>query len=154
MVKRKRAKNAPLQAALRCVTLAVRMMLARISACLILLVLSSGCATSTITNLTPSTHVRNANGLYSFEVALDSRQQSMRKETLKPYVMIGVDLFPMQPAPVLKNRWETLIPIAPDQKFVHYRYKFDFQYLTIPQRRPSSLLSAPYRLEIIDQPKQ
>lgn len=118
-----------------------------LTACAVVL---TGCTTTTVTNLTPSRQPRNSAGLYPFEVAFDTNQQSVKEETLTPYVLIGLQSYPMKPAPVLKNRWETLIPIPPDQTVVHYRYKFDYEYLSIPQRRSSSKLSVPYRLEIVD----
>lgn len=108
-----------------------------------------GCST-TITNLTPSQQPRNATGLYPFEVLFNSDQKTIRKETIKPYVVIGLEATPMQPAPVLRNRWETLVQIPPDKKFVNYRFKFDYEYSAIPQRRAGSVLSAPYQLEILD----
>jgi hypothetical protein len=127
------------------------MMFARFLACCCSGFLLTGCGSTAITNLTPSQTPRSASGLYPFEVALDSNQQTIRKETLTPYVLVGTELFPMKPAAVLKNRWETVIPIPAGQQSVHYRYKFDYQYATIPQRRMSSKLSAPYRLEIVDE---
>ncbi len=109
-----------------------------------------GCTTPTITNLTSSQQPRNTNGLYSFEAAWESRQHSIRKDSIQPSVIIGAEAFPMRPGPVLKNRWETLVPVPPDRKFVYYRYKFDFEYDSIPQKRASSSLSPPYKLEIVD----
>jgi hypothetical protein len=118
---------------------------------LVLALALSGCSTPTITNLTPSRLPRNASGLYPFEVAWDSSQQSLRKESIRPYVVVGLEPpYPMQPAPILKNRWETLVPIPAGQKFIHYQYKFDYDYNSIPVRRSNSKLSAPYQLEIID----
>ncbi|MBM3832281.1 MAG: hypothetical protein FJ403_03190 [Verrucomicrobia bacterium] len=127
------------------------MIILKWTACLLAMLVLSGCSTTITTNLTPSKHVRNANGLYLFEVALDSNQQTLRKETIKPYVVIGFDKYPMVPAPVLKNRWETLVgPIPADRTHVNYRYKFDYEYNRFPQRGSSSKLSPPYQLEIID----
>jgi len=84
-------------------------------------------------------------------MVFSSNQKSLRKETVQPSVIVGLQTYPMQPAPVLKNRWETLVPIAADQKIVHYRFKVDFQYEAVPVRRSGSDLSAPYQLEIVDQ---
>lgn len=113
--------------------------------------LLAGCATPTnITNLTPRTAVRNANGLYPVEVEWKSRQQTMRRETIKPAVMIGNEFYPMRPAPLLKNRWETLIPLPVDQEYVHYRIKFDYDYNSIPVPRQDSKLSPPYQLRIVE----
>ncbi len=116
---------------------------------LLLILILSACST-TITNLTPSKQTRNATGLYPFEVALETNEQTLRQDTLKPYVIIGLDSYPMVPAPVLKNRWETVIQIPADKKFLSYRYKFDYNYNGFPQRGMSSKLSPPYQVEIVD----
>jgi hypothetical protein len=121
---------------------------ARFLALFVVALLLSGCKT-TVTNLTPAQAPRNTNGLYLFEVALDTSEQVLRKETIKPYVQMGEELYPMKPAPVLKNRWETLVPIAADKQVVNYRYKFDYEYNSIPKRGQGSKLSAPYQLEIL-----
>jgi hypothetical protein len=119
--------------------------------CFFLLILSflvTGCST-TITNLTPRQQIRNETGLYPFEVAWDSNERAIRKETIQPYVIIGQNSFPMQPTPMVPNRWETLIPIPHGENFVNYRYKFDYDYSSIPQRRKGSRLSPPYRLDLL-----
>jgi hypothetical protein len=125
------------------------MTIAKLFSLLALGFLLSGCST-TVTNLTPSQLPRNAKGLYTFEAALDSREQTLRKETIKPYVLIGLESYPMQPVPLIKNRWETVVPIAADKKYINYRYKFDYEYNSIPKRAQGSKLSTPYHLEITD----
>lgn len=112
--------------------------------------LLAGCKSTTITNLTPTQLVRNSSGLYPFEMAWDTRQQSLRPESLKPYVIVGMETYPMRPTAVVSNRWETLIPISPDQKLIYYRYKVDYDYNSIPQARSNSKLSPPYRLEVTE----
>jgi hypothetical protein len=109
----------------------------------------AGCAT-TVTNLTPTTQARKLNGLYPIEVAVDTRQQSLQQETITPYVLIGAQSYPMQQTMLLKNRWETLVPIPADREFVSYQFKFDYEYLGIPRRQKGSKLSAPYQLRILD----
>lgn len=116
---------------------------------LVIPLLLAGCAT-TATNLTPRQLPRNASGLYPFETAFDSNQHSIRKDTVQGHVIVGSESYPMQQTPMLKNRWETLVPIPPDRTFVTYRYKFDYEYNRIPSPGKSSKLSPPYRLEIID----
>jgi hypothetical protein len=111
--------------------------------------LLSGC-TTTVTNLTPSTQKRNANGLYPFEVIFDTTEQCIRKETVAPYVLIGSQMYPMQPTMLLKNRWETLAPIPADREYVSYQYKFNYEYNAIPSRGRSSKLSPPFQLQILD----
>jgi hypothetical protein len=109
-----------------------------------------GC--STITNLTPATQPRNATGLYPIEAKWDSRQQSIRPQSFKPSVMVGLESYPMRKTPLMKNRWETLVPISADKNMINYRFKFDFEYNAIPQPRPDSILSREYQLGIVDRP--
>ena len=109
----------------------------------------SGCAT-TITNLTPGNLPRNANNLYPFEVTLETSEASIREDTIKPFVMIGENIYPMQAVQMVKNRWETLVPIPASTNYVYYRYKFDYTYDRIPKPGNSSRLSTTYKLEIVD----
>lgn len=108
-----------------------------------------GCRT-TITNLTPSHQPRNPNNLYPFEVALETSQKSIRKDSVTPSVIIGTESYAMQRAPVLSNRWEALVPIPGNTNFVYYQYKFDYQYDRMPQPGKSSRRSPAYQLEIVD----
>jgi uncharacterized protein YceK len=110
----------------------------------------AGC--STITNLTPSQQPRNASGLYPVEAKWDSRQQTIRPESFKPSVMVGLQSYPMRKTALMKNRWETLVPVPPDQNSINYRFKFDFEYNAIPQPMPDSKLSREYKLQIFDKP--
>jgi hypothetical protein len=109
--------------------------------------LFTGC--STITNLTPDKQPRNAAGLYPVEVAFDTRQQSLRPQSIKPSVLVGVESYPMRKTPLMKNRWETLVPIPADKNAINYHFKFDFEYNAIPQVRPDSIMSREYQLEIV-----
>lgn len=112
--------------------------------------LLTGC--STITNLTPNKQARNATGLYPVEVAFDTRKQSIRPQSIKPSVIIGNDTFPMRKTPLVKNRWETLVPIAPNQNAIDYHFQFYYEYNAIPQVRPGSLMSREYHLDIGEKP--
>ena len=107
-----------------------------------------GC--STITNLTPSQQPRNATGLYPIEAAWESRQQSIRPQSIQPYVMVGLESYPMRQTAHMKNRWETLVPIPADKDHLIYRFKFDYEYNAIPRPLPNSKLSHEYRLRILD----
>ena len=110
----------------------------------------TGC--STITNLTPSRQSRNATGLYPVEAAWESRQQSIRADSMKPLVVVGLDSYPMRRTSLMNNRWETLVPIPADKDSIIYRFKFDFDYNTIPVPRPDSKMSPEYKLQIVDKP--
>ena len=50
----------------------------------------------------------------------------------------------------MKNRWETLVPVPATTNVVYYKFKFDYQYNSIPHRRPDSKLSSEFRLTILD----
>jgi hypothetical protein len=109
----------------------------------------SGCTTA-LTNLTPRSQTRNANGLYPVEVMWESRAADIMKETIKGYVVVGQDAYPMQRSPMLTNRWETLLPVPGDKDFINYRFKFDYMYLKIPKPQPSSKMSDPYQMQVVD----
>ena len=110
--------------------------------------LFTGC--SSITNLTPLQQTRNATGLYTVEVALASRQQTLRWDSIKPSVVVGVDFYPMRPTPLMKNRWETLVPVPASTNVAYYKFKFDYQYNSFPGPRNDSKLSGEYKLTILD----
>jgi hypothetical protein len=118
----------------------------------VLLLLAAGCSTTSITNLTPRQLPRSNNDLYRFEASWKSRQQTLRKESLKAYVVIGTELYLMKPTPVVANHWETFVPVPADTDVVNYRYKFDFDYNSIPQRRSNSKMSRPYQLKLLPPP--
>ncbi len=109
--------------------------------------LLAGC-TSTFTNLTPVHQTRNANNLYPVEVAMVSRQQTLRWDSIKPQILVGNEAYPMRPTTLMTNRWEGLIPVPAGTSLVHYRYKFDFDYNAFGQPKPDSALSPEYTLQI------
>src|SRR3954469_3125507 len=113
------------------------------------LLLLTGC-TSVFTNLSPQTQVRNTNNLYTVEVAMTSRQQTLRWESIKPQILVGSDVYQMRPTLLMTNRWEGLVPVSPGTNLVHYRYKFDFQYNAMGHAMPDSALSPEYSLRILD----
>ena len=119
-------------------------------ACLFpLLVFITGCA-STFTNLTPQMQERNANNLYAVEVAFDSRQQTLRWDTIKPKIVVGTDFYSMRPTKMMASRWEGLVPVPAGTNIVYYRYKFDFNYNAMGHPKTDSALSGEYTLRIVD----
>ena len=108
----------------------------------------TGCATSRITNLTVSRQPRNPSGVYPVEFAWDSSQQTLIEGSIKPYVVVGFDFYPMRPALHIRNRWETVIPVAPDKNTVTYHFKVDYEYRSFGKPEKSSRLSPDYRLDI------
>ena len=110
--------------------------------------LLAGCAT--FTNLTPQRQVRNANNLYPVEVAFNTRQQSLRWDSIQPFVNVGPDFFPMRPTLLMNNRWEGLVPVPPGTNTIRYRYKFDFKYNVVgDQPQSDSAISPEYTLRVL-----
>ena len=110
----------------------------------------TGCA-GTFTRLTPNQQLRNANNLYPVEVSFNSKQQSVRWDSVKPYVLVKGELYPLRPVPVVPNRWEGLVPVPPTASSVAYRFKFDYLYNNFgTEPKPDSAFSPEYNLHIID----
>ncbi len=112
-------------------------------------VLLAGCAAH-FTNLTPQRVTRNANNLYPVEVAFNSRQQSLRWDSIQPYVVVETQPYPMRPVEMMRNRWETLIPAPLGTNILHYHFKFDYLYNAIPTPKPDSATSPTYTLKIAE----
>lgn len=113
--------------------------------------LASGCATTTFTNLTARQTFHNDKELYPVEVALSSRQQTLRWQTIKAYAVVGNDTYTMRLTPLMTNRWETLIPVPSGKNAVDFRFKFDYMYDAFGSPgKLDSLLSPTYRLQILD----
>ena len=108
-----------------------------------------GC-TATFTNLTPQQQSRNANNMYPVEVALASRQQTMRWDSIRPQIVVGDQFYSMRPTLMMTNRWEGMVPVAPGANVVHYRYKFDYNYNALGSPRSDSALSPEYTLRILE----
>jgi hypothetical protein len=114
--------------------------------------LLAGCMTATFTRLTPDQQPRNANNLYPVEVSFNTKQQSVRWDNVKPYVLVNGELYPLRPVPVVPNRWEGLVPVPPTATSVTYRFKFDYKYNNFgSEPKPDSAFSPEYHLHILDQ---
>jgi hypothetical protein len=122
-------------------------MLKRILSLLFAPLLLAGC-TSTFTNLTPLHQTRNSNNLYPVEVAMTSRQQTLRWDTIHPQIVVGTEYYPMRPTTLMTNRWEGLVPVPAGTDLVHYRYKFDYNYNAMGNPKADSALSPEYTLRI------
>lgn len=111
-------------------------------------IILAGC--TSITNLTPSKLPRNSTGFYQVEAAWNSRQRTIRDESMKPLVMVGNEVYEMRRVPRVENRWETMIPVPPSVSAVRYQFKFDYYVNAIPRALPDSKLSPEFKLEILD----
>jgi hypothetical protein len=110
--------------------------------------LMAGCATQ-LTNLTPGQQVRNTNNLYSVEVAFNTRQQTVRWQSIQPKIIVGKEHYEMRPTPYMTNRWEGLIPVPPTTDMVHYHYRFDFRYNRMGEHGNDNAISKDYTLRIL-----
>jgi len=117
----------------------------------LLLLVSTGCTTYHITNLTATSAPRNEDGLYPVEMEFTSNQTSLRHDSIQPHVVIGFDFYPMEQTTLLTNRWETLIPVPADQNFVNYKFKIDFDVNEFGGRGQSSISSTEYKLTVTDE---
>ena len=115
----------------------------------LLALLAVGCR-ATFTNLTPQTQFRNANNLYPVEVALDTRQATLRWDTINPQILVGTEFYKMRPTLLMTNRWEGFVPVSAGTNIVHYRYKFDFDYNSFGKAKPDSAMSPEYTLRILE----
>jgi hypothetical protein len=106
--------------------------------------------TSTITNLTVSKLPRTPSGLYPVEVDWDCAQPALVPGSVQPYVVIGYESYKMRPVLGMQNRWETVVPVAPDKTAVPYHIRFDYQYRKAGRTETSSQLSHGYVLNIMD----
>jgi hypothetical protein len=112
--------------------------------------LLAGCST-TFTRLTPLEQPRNANNLYPVEVQFNSSQQSLRWDSLKPYVLVNGELYPLRAEGLVQNRWEGFVPVPAGANSVGYRFKFDYLYNNFnTPPKPNSAWSPEYKLQIID----
>lgn len=123
-------------------------MLKRFLPLLLAPLLFSGC-TATFTNLTPHQQLRSTNNLYRVEVAMASRQQTLRWDSVQPKVLVGKESYPMRATSLMTNRFEGLIPVPTGTDIVHYHYRFDFNYNAFGGPRPDSAISPDYSFKII-----
>ena len=114
------------------------------------LLLLSCTTTSTVTNLTSSRAKRSPNNLYLIEYAWSSNQQSVRADSITPYVVVGPDTYPMRKVPKMKNRWEAYVPVPPTQKSLLYHIKVDYEYNAFGKRGKDSIKTEEYKLTIED----
>ena len=119
-----------------------------IGLCLMMTALAlAGCVT-TVTNLTATTQARNPNNLYLIEYQWDTTQQTIRPDSIQPFVVVGFDTYEMRPTLKLTNRWEALVPIAADKNVITYRFKVDYEFRRFGKPGQASKGSPEYKLYI------
>ena len=116
--------------------------------CLLSVSLFLGCVQTTITNLTPQRMPRSNTGFYPVEMIWQSNQTALRRETVKPVVLVGTNAYPMKRTQLLTNRWETLVPIGKQANVLRYRIKVNWQFNAIPVPQANSQLSREFLLQV------
>jgi hypothetical protein len=112
----------------------------------------AGCTTPMFTRLTPAQQPRNPDNLYPVEAAFDSQQQALRWDSIQAYVLVNGQSLPMRPVPLVKNRWEGLVPLPAGANAITYRFKFDYLYNNFGSApKPNSVMSKLYTLKVVDQ---
>jgi hypothetical protein len=118
---------------------------------LTLALMLTGCA-SIFTRLSPLEQPRNPNNLYPVEVQFNSQDQSMRWDSLKPYVLVQGQLYPLHAVPMVPNRWEGFVPVSQSSDETEFRFKFDYLYNAFnPEPKQASATSPLYKLKIVNQ---
>jgi hypothetical protein len=116
--------------------------------CILIPIFFTGCIYHEITNMTPGTLTRNTKGLYPVHIIWESNDNAIRHDTIKPVVLIGTNSFEMKRTPLMKNRWETPVPIGQVANELRYRIKVNWKYNTIPVPAANSQLSEEFLLRI------
>ena len=111
-------------------------------------VLGLGCASSQNTNLTPRSAAPSPESTYLFETTFRTHRRGVPPENVKAWVVMGLNLYPMQPVPNTENRFEALLPLPTDRPVLRYRYKFEFTYPGVLDNKVNSTMSPEYELQV------
>jgi hypothetical protein len=110
--------------------------------------LLAGC--SSVGNLTPSRYPRTENGFYRVEAQWNSNSEAIRANSFRPEVVVGLKTYPMQPVPLVQDRWEAYIPVEPGEKEIVYHFRFDYVENGFYHPKQGSADSPDYTLKIGD----
>ena len=108
----------------------------------------TGCVTHTVTNLTVTEQPRSPNNMYRIEYQWDSTQQTERRGSVKPVVMVGFEEYEMKPVMKMHNRWEAWVPVPPGKNEITYQFKIAYQYTGFGKIETASTKSKEYTLTI------
>lgn len=110
----------------------------------------SGCTYNRFTNLTPTQLPRDTSDSYPVEMSWESNNRTIVDDSIRAYVVVEKDFYPMTRTPVVKDRWEAMVPVRPGSDYVNYHFKVDYGYKGMPNVRANSDLSDPFILKISD----
>ena len=122
-------------------------MMKKLLALVVAPVLLIGC-TTTLTNLTATSQPRNPKGLYLIEYEWETTEQTIKPDSVEPYVVVGFDTYKMTQTLKLTNRWEAFVPAGPDKDVINYKFKVDYEYARFGKPGKASKSSPEYKLYI------
>ena len=104
----------------------------RVCICFFCVLVFLGCVYHEISTLTPVGLPRHTSGLYPLEIIWESNSVKVQPKTVKPVVLVGTNTYPMQKLLAadgkwVENRWQTLIPVGPQQNELRYRVKVNWK---------------------------
>jgi hypothetical protein len=100
------------------------------------------------TNLTPRTIPTDAGSTYLFETTFESIRRSVDPSSVKAWVMLETQLYPMARVPNTLDRFEALVPLPPGKTYLVYKYKFEFSYPGLGTHEVNSDWSQEYRMVV------
>ena len=86
--------------------------------------------------------------MYRIEYQWDTTEQTIRSDSIHPFVLIGFDSYEMQSTLKMTNRWEALVPVPPDKNVITYRFKVDYEINEFGKIGKASKTSPEYKLYI------
>ncbi len=143
----RRLRDSPLANAWAGVPFTAPMKFASPAVWVLLAALGLGCTGSRNTNLTPRSAAPSPDANYLFETTFQTHRRGVQPENVKAWVVVGLNLYPMQPVPNTENRFEALLPLPTDRPVLRYRYKFQFTYPGVLDNKINSTMSPEYELQ-------
>jgi uncharacterized protein YceK len=111
-------------------------------------VVLAGC--TSVSNLTPGKELRNAAGSYTVEAKWKTKRQAVRPDSIRPVVIVDGKVYPLDPVPIVKDRWEGQIPVPQGVSHVKYQFQFDYELNAFGSPKSNSVVSPEYQLHIVD----
>jgi hypothetical protein len=91
------------------------------------LVLLAGCATMSLTNLTPSSLPQNPSGIYTFTLRVTPKSTMVVPETVAPHIVVGAESHDMVRDPSIPGIYEYDYKLAPGQDSIGYYFLVGYQ---------------------------
>lgn len=90
-------------------------------------VLLGGCATMSLTNLTPSSLPENPSGIYTFTLRVTPKSATVVPDSIAPHIVVGAESHDMQKSESVPGVYEFDCKLPPGQDSVGYYYLVSYQ---------------------------